>query len=196
MLFKMWHLAGIADGSITLAFRRWAQPRVRVGSRLTTAVGVLHVDDVRRVPRISAADARRAGYATVDALSADLNFCQPGETYRIELHLAGPDPRVELRARVPTADELATILERLHRLDRASAYGPWTRAVLQTIADRPAVRAPELAASFGRETAPFKLDVRKLKELGLTESLEVGYRLSPRGRALLDRERAAGGSSG
>jgi ribosomal protein S19E (S16A) len=30
--------------------------------------------------------------------------------------------------------------------------------------------------------------VRKLKELGLTESLEVGYRLSPRGRALLDRE--------
>jgi len=29
--------------------------------------------------------------------------------------------------------------------------------------------------------------VRKLKELGLTESLEVGYRLSPRGRALLER---------
>jgi hypothetical protein len=32
----------------------------------------------------------------------------------------------------------------------------------------------------------FKRDVRKLKELGLTESLEVGYRLSPRGAALLD----------
>jgi hypothetical protein len=31
----------------------------------------------------------------------------------------------------------------------------------------------------------FKADVRKLKELGLTESLEVGYRLSPRGRAVL-----------
>jgi hypothetical protein len=29
--------------------------------------------------------------------------------------------------------------------------------------------------------------VRKLKELGLTESLLVGYRLSPRGRALLDQ---------
>jgi hypothetical protein len=36
---------------------------------------------------------------------------------------------------------------------------------------------------MGRETLPFKRDVRKLKELGLTESLEVGYRLSPRGRA-------------
>ena len=30
---------------------------------------------------------------------------------------------------------------------------------------------------------PFKRNVRKLKELGLTESLEVGYRLSPRGEA-------------
>ncbi|WP_225771433.1 hypothetical protein [Inquilinus sp. Marseille-Q2685] len=39
----------------------------------------------------------------------------------------------------------------------------------------------------GREIAAFKTDVRKLKALGLTESLKVGYRLSPRGRALLER---------
>ena len=31
----------------------------------------------------------------------------------------------------------------------------------------------------------FKRDVRKLKELGLTESLEIGYRLSPRGVAFM-----------
>ena len=36
------------------------------------------------------------------------------------------------------------------------------------------------------ETKRYKTDVRKLKELGLTESLEVGYRLSPRGRAYLE----------
>jgi hypothetical protein len=42
-------------------------------------------------------------------------------------------------------------------------------------------------AAAGRERHPFKTDVRKHKELGLTESLEVGYRLSPRGRALLAR---------
>ena len=36
---------------------------------------------------------------------------------------------------------------------------------------------------------PFKLDVRKLKELGLTESLRPGYRLSPRGESVLDRLR-------
>jgi hypothetical protein len=35
------------------------------------------------------------------------------------------------------------------------------------------------------EKAPFKANVRKLKGLGLTESLEIGYRLSPRGRAVL-----------
>ena len=48
-----------------------------------------------------------------------------------------------------------------------------------------AVRAADLAASLGRDTAPFKLDVRKLKALGLTISLEVGYRLSARGEAVL-----------
>jgi hypothetical protein len=36
-------------------------------------------------------------------------------------------------------------------------------------------------------TAAFKTDVRKLKGLGLTESLEVGYRLPPRGQAWLER---------
>jgi hypothetical protein len=58
--------------------------------------------------------------------------------------------------------------------------------VLELIRDHPATRAADLAASLGRDTRPFKTDVRKLKELGLTESLEVGYRLSPRGRALLE----------
>jgi len=40
-----------------------------------------------------------------------------------------------------------------------------------------------------RERLDFKRDVRKLKNLCLTESLEVGYRLSPLGRALLKRRR-------
>ncbi len=56
---------------------------------------------------------------------------------------------------------------------------------LRLIAERPAVRAADLAAAVGREKAPFKLDVRKLKNLGLTLSLDVGYRLSPRGEAYL-----------
>ena len=53
---------------------------------------------------------------------------------------------------------------------------------MRLIADRPHVRAPDLAASVGRETAPFKNDVRKLKALGLTISHSPGYELSPRGQ--------------
>ena len=53
--------------------------------------------------------------------------------------------------------------------------------MLRLIAERPAVRAGDLAAALGREAQPFKIDVRKLDRLGLTESLDVGYRLSPRG---------------
>ena len=71
-------------------------------------------------------------------------------------------------------------------MDARSAHGPWAWATLAAIAERPAVRAPDLAASFGRETAPFKTDVRRIKALGLTHSLPVGYELSPRGRAVLD----------
>jgi hypothetical protein len=95
---------------------------------------------------------------------------------------------VELRERADLgADELEEVRARLARLDAASGRGPWTREVLQLIAERPEVRAADLAPLTGRERLPFKRDVRKLKELGLTESLEVGYRLSPRGRTVLDR---------
>ena len=73
------------------------------------------------------------------------------------------------------------------RLARYDAHGPWTRETLELIAARPATRAGDLAAELGRERLPFKADVRKLKALGLTESLEVGYRLSPRGSAYLAR---------
>lgn len=50
-------------------------------------------------------------------------------------------------------------------------------------------------ALMGQEKLHFKTDVRKLKALGLTESLEVGYRLSPRGTALLDTLGAASAGS-
>lgn len=58
--------------------------------------------------------------------------------------------------------------------------------VLALIAARQEMPAEELAAARGEERLPFKRRVRRLKELDLTESLDVGYRLSPRGRAYLD----------
>jgi hypothetical protein len=61
----------------------------------------------------------------------------------------------------------------------------WTRRVLELIRDNPAVRAADLCRAVEMERLPFKASVRKLKALGLTESLDVGYRLSPRGAAVL-----------
>lgn len=174
----------IAAGTVTVAFRRWERPRVRPGSRLRTAVGVLEVGSVQPVAaaELTEADARAAGHPDLAALHAQLRGDAP--IHRITLRLAGPDPRVALRARAElSAAERAELDRRLGRLDQTSRGGPWTATVLALIAANPGVRAPDLAAWLGRETLPFKRDVRKLKELGLTESLPVGYRLSPRGLA-------------
>jgi hypothetical protein len=177
-------LDAIAAGTVTCLFRRWDRPRVRVGGTQRTAVGVLEFTSVDPVEEagLTADDARAAGFADLAALQRAQRG--EGQLHRIGVRLAGPDPRVALRAkrRLSQADR-AAIDARLARMDRASAHGPWTAAVLELIAGNPGVRAPDLAARMGRETLPFKRDVRKLKELGLTESLEVGYRVSPRGRA-------------
>jgi len=190
VLFRAATLPRIADGSITLAFRRQRRPTVRAGGTLTTPVGVLAIDDVRIVTEdeITDDDARRAGYAALDELVAELGPpSDDRQLYRVELHVAGPDPRVAERARDDLShDDVAELRARLARLDRASTHGPWTAEVLALIAERPAVRAGDLADALGRERLAFKTDVRKLKALGLTESLDVGYRLSPRGRAWLE----------
>jgi hypothetical protein len=192
MLFPKRVWDGLVDGSVTVAFRYWRRPAVKTSGTQMTPVGVLAIDAVERVAMraITPADARAAGYDTRAALVADLaRYRRPGTAlYRIAFHHAGEDPRRALREddRVG-ARELQEIGARLARLDRSSRHGPWTRAVLELIRDNPATLAADLARPRGRETLHFKADVRKLKTLGLTESLRVGYRLSPRGRAVLRR---------
>jgi len=189
MLIRRPVLEGIRAGEVDVAFRRWERPRVRPGSRLRTAVGVLEVVEVTKVSpsTLRADDARRAGLASLAELRAILDRRPTGDVYRVRLRYAGSDPRIELRSRARLSDnELAEVLARLDRMDRAAPGGPWTQTVLELIAERPEVRAADLTESLGREKQPFKRDVRKLKELGLTESLETGYRLSPRGRAVLN----------
>jgi hypothetical protein len=191
MLFEQRLWSGLADGSVTVTFRRWKRPRARAGGRHRTPAGVLAVDAVAEVDpaAIGEDDARAAGFASLADLLRQLDRHGEGPVYRVDFHHAGADPREALRqdAELP-ADELAGLRVRLDRLDRAARGGPWTGATLRLIGERPGVRAGDLAESVGRERLAFKADVRKLKELGLTESLEVGYRLSPRGRALLERD--------
>ncbi|MCX6398797.1 MAG: hypothetical protein NTX33_02560 [Propionibacteriales bacterium] len=190
MLIRPGELDAIRDGDIDLAFRRWDRPRVKVGTCLRTAVGLIEVTsvDAAALSTLRAGDARRCGAASLASLKDALSARKDGQIFRIGLRYAGPDPRETLRETLPTAEELADLVSRLDRLDAASRIGPWTRATLRLIDANPEVRAPELAEQLGRPTAEFKVDVRKLKERGLTESLAIGYRLSPRGEAVLDHE--------
>ncbi|MDP1849285.1 MAG: hypothetical protein Q8K79_15955 [Solirubrobacteraceae bacterium] len=193
MLLRAAELRAIRDGEIDLAFRRWERPRLREGTHIRTAIGLVEVTAVEPVAAesISAGEARRAGAGTCEELIARLDRKNPDQPiYRIGLRFAGADPRVALRENADlTVDEINQIIQRLDRLDRARGE-PWTRATLELIERQPETKAAELAEQTQRETAAFKRDVRKLKELGLTESLERGYRISPRGQTLLRNRRA------
>ncbi len=184
---RLW--AGIQDGSITVMFRRWKRRQVTAGNTYRTAAGRIVVDEVTEIApsRIRRADALAAGYRTVVEAVADLRGTPGDPVFLLRLHPAtDDDPRAVLADDAElSASDVEAITTRLARLDNASSHGPWTGETLAIIQNRPAVRAGDLADELGREMLPFKVDVRKLKNLGLTLSLETGYRLSPRGEAYL-----------
>jgi hypothetical protein len=177
---------GIADGSITLVLRRWDAPRARPGGTQRTSAGTIRIDDVAERPagyRVTAAQARAAGYPDAKSAQAALDRRPARHTYLISVSFLAPDERPELAANDRLSDaDVEAIRARLRRWDGAA---PWTYEYLEMIAANEAVRAPDLAARVGLETPRFKRRVRQLKGLGLTISLDVGYRISPRGRAYL-----------
>ena len=89
MLFPARFWPGLADGSITVAFRRWRRPSVKSGGTLQSPVGLLAIDDVSpiTVAEINAVDARSAGYGTPDEVFADLR--PDGQLYRIRFRRVG-----------------------------------------------------------------------------------------------------------
>jgi len=190
MLFKQSSLDKIALGEVTLAFRRWKRPTVKAGGRVRTASGVvlIGVITIADASRLTQDDALAAGFPTLAALQETLGPNDGTPVYRIELNGIEPDERVALRGEASLSDaDWHTLTLRFARWDKTSpGYFP---AIMQAIGAHPQVRAAALAAKAGVETLKFKQDVRKLKELGLTESLEVGYRLSPRGQAVLEKLR-------
>lgn len=189
MLFRKEFLERIRTGEVTLAFRRWRRPTVRAGSTLLTPDGQLSIKSVEPVnpSRISVGDAKRAGYESKKTLLDELQRRPEGEIYRIELGPILPDPRIALRETPADADaELQALRSRLSRLDSRAPDGAWTFRTLEALRSHPGVRAGDVCCLVGQEKEKFKLNVRKLKNLGLTESLGTGYRLSPRGESLLD----------
>jgi hypothetical protein len=203
LLFQRRFHKGLVDGTITFTFRLWSTARVKPGSRYRChPIGVLEVDAVDRIQirGISEEDARSSGFSSRAELIAYLTALSPdrltdeSELYRVHLHFAGDGDRVALALETSLPpEEAAQIAERLRMLDASSKAGPWTRRTLLLIEAHPKVAGSKLAKMVGRETAPFKADVVKLKKMGLTQSFEVGYEISPRGRVFLqqvpDREK-------
>jgi hypothetical protein len=179
VLFKERFWSGLRDGSLTVAYRRWKRPSVKPGGTLVSPGGLLAIDSVEAIDdtEVDAEDARRAGYASREELFASLRG--DGQLHRIRFHRLGEDPRVDLRQRTDlTGPESEAITRTLQRND-------WALPYLRLIQESPGIVSTELAARSGVERLVFKQRVRRLKALGLTESLDVGYRISPRGEAVL-----------
>lgn len=183
MLIKSADLEHIRAGRVDLVFRRWTRPTVKAGGTLMTALGVLAIEAVDAIGAddVSDEDAWRAGFDDAAALWRWLDQGKPGVLYRIRVRYVGADPRIDLR---DSLDDFAALELALAKLDGAA---PWTVLVLALIAAHPGRLAQALADELGLERPGFKAKVRQLKALGLTESLETGYRLSPRGVAWLER---------
>jgi hypothetical protein len=194
-------LDSIVAGDIDLVFRRWRKPTVKAGGRLRTVVGVLAIEaiDIVEADAIDDAQAARAGFDSAAVLVHDLlreratsgrartaKVDETSQLYRVRVSFAGPDDRIERREQLLAPNELKALSGKLAAMDARSTHGPWTRRTLELIATWPARRAPELAEMHGYETLPWKAQVRRLKELGLTESLPVGYQLSPRGQQVFE----------
>jgi len=189
MLFKRAILAQVRGGEVSVAYRRWTKPSVKAGGFLVTSVGRLAIDAVAPVSEadITEAAARLAGETSRADLMAALAKGK-GELHRIDFHLEGQDPRIALReAGDLSADDRAALSERLARMD---GKAPWTARFMDLIAAHPGRRAGDLAPMAGLATPEFKTRVRRLKALGLTNSLETGYRLSARGEAFRRAEEA------
>jgi hypothetical protein len=192
LLFQKKFHEGLVSGAVTLTFRRWDKPHVKPGGRYRChPIGVLVCDGVERVRlrEITDDDARRSGFESREAL---LEYIRTGpgapvaddtELWRVQLHHGGDGDRVEIALDDALAPaDVALLRKKLARLD---AKTKWTAKTLALIEEHPRIAASQLAKRLRRETLPFKTDVRKLKKLGLTQSFEVGYEISPRGRAYL-----------
>jgi hypothetical protein len=198
MLFNDREREAIARGELTQAYRHWKRPQAKPGARHRLAPqGMIEITEVEEADpgAVTAADAKRSGFGGRQALLADIaKYAKqyPGNTlYRVRFRfLDERDPRSTLADDAAlSSEDIAAITAKLDGMDARSPHGGWTRDTLRLIAEHPARRAGDLAEMLGRDRLDFKADVRKLKALGLTISLDVGYTLSPRGTAFFARRR-------
>lgn len=180
--------AGVADGSVSLAFRRWKTLRVKPGNTFRSTAGIIAVGDISMIAvgDITEQQAQAAGASSKDELVMTFRGAPTDPVFKIELSWDGPDPRVDLGENdALTEQDCAELDRRLARLDQSSRHGAWTLRTLIVIQQHPGLHAESLRGDVDK--AVFKRNVRKLKDLGLTRSLPEGYELSARGSEYLAR---------
>lgn len=86
----------VADGTITVSYRLWSRPQVKVGGVYRSGPVVIEVDDMELLPfsSITADDLARTGEDDLEALRRRAAHAGPisDDTllYRIEFHVADP----------------------------------------------------------------------------------------------------------
>lgn len=190
MLFKEIHLQGIKAGKVKLAFRKWQKPSVKVGTRIHTSIGLLEIDSIDAIIEsdITETDAINAGFNSKEHLLKSFPQNSNGMIYKIEVSYHSEDPRISLREHTDLSEqELLDIIKKLQKLDKYSKKGQWTKQILLAIKDNPNLHAIGIANLTGFEKEWLKMNIRKLKNLGLTISHTVGYELSPKGKVITEK---------
>jgi len=190
LLFKQKDLKGIKSGEVSLAFRSWKTARVKKSSLIKSAVGLIRIVDIYKVKRsaISHRESRQAGFDDLEQLLSSLNSDNQ-EVFKVSLQFHSEDPRIALRNKTTLShDEFKLLLTKLKKMD-SGKFGSWTMEVMQAIKQNPGLSSTELATIVSREKHWLKIHIRKLKNLGLTISESVGYRLSPLGEYYLMQRR-------
>jgi hypothetical protein len=83
----------VTDGTITLSYRLWSRPKVKVGGTYASGAVTIEVDDIELVPfsSVTADDLARTGEADLETLRARTAHAGPVHddtiVYRIEFHV-------------------------------------------------------------------------------------------------------------
>lgn len=194
MQFRADQKRAIAAGKLRRSIRNWRRAQVKPGGRYAIRpFGFIRVDEVGERPfdSLREADAREAGVASLADLAALLTRGGgvPERVYDVRFTFDGrDDPNAPLTEARDPAD-IAAACDRLDGIDARAGPGAWAWKALELIERNPGRRAADLAALLGLERDDFKARIRRLKRLGLTHSLEVGYRVSALGAACLGARR-------
>lgn len=178
MIFRKEILSKIEKGEVSIAFRQWKKLSITEGKTLKTSVGLILFKKITvvKLDALTKSDAIKAGLDSLEALVKDLSG--EGTIYKITFSLTGPDPRLKLREEKSfSADDKEALLKKLKPT--------WVLPVLTYLSKNEGTPSKVMADELGYEQMKLKLNVRKLKNLGLTISLGTGYKLSPRGKVVL-----------